>query len=137
MKPIRRINKEDFQKYGYVLDFSEDFEGGFEIVVTEPNEPWRLAVYRPANQSCDVLEKHPGSMESFEPQKGTALLLVAETEHPEKFETFLLDRPVCLYSGIWHNVISLSENVLIRVTENAEVTSDFYNLPTPVSAGIG
>jgi len=131
-KAIQNITPESFAKYGVILDFSPSFDGAFEILVREAEQPWRMAVYRPANRTCDCLENHPTSMESFEPVRGTSLLIVAAHDTPNDFEIFLLDTPVCLHKGIWHNAVALSDGVLIRVNENLEVSSDFHNLHAPV-----
>ncbi len=125
-KLIQNITKNNFSPYGYVLDFSDNTTDEFEIIVKESESPWRMAVYRPHSRDCDFLENHPDSMESFEPTKGISLLIVAEKNTPNNFSVFLLDKPVCLYKGIWHNVMALSEDVLIRVTENLEVESEYH-----------
>ena len=124
---INNITSDNFNKYGKVLEFSPDFEGHFEIIVREPDHPWRLAVLRVRNRVSTFLENHPDSMESFEPVKGTTLLIVAENHCPDDFEVFLLDKPVCLYKGIWHDVIALSDDILIRVAENHDVNSEFHH----------
>ena len=135
LKQIMNITFETFEKYGKVLDFTPGFEGKFEIVVREPDQPWRLAVLTVKNRTSAFLENHPQSMESFEPVRGTTLLLVAENHCPDDFEVFLLDKPVCLYKGIWHDVIALSDDILIRISENLDVISEFHHFAkeyTPV-----
>jgi ureidoglycolate hydrolase len=126
-KQIENITQESFTKYGKVLNFTPGFEGKFEVIVREPNQPWRLAVLTVKNRTSTFMENHPESMESFEPVRGTTLLLVAENQSPADFEVFLLDKPVCLYKGIWHDVVALSEDILIRIAENHDVTSVFYH----------
>ncbi|MDZ5038549.1 hypothetical protein GNF66_15660 [Clostridium perfringens] len=37
-----------------------------------------------------------------------------------------MDKPICLYKGIWHQVISLSDSASVKITENLDVTSEFY-----------
>ena len=125
-KPIKNITSGNFEKYGKVLEFSKEFEGNFEIIVREPLQPWRLAVLRVTNRVSTFLENHPASMESFEPVKGTSLLVVAENHCPDEYEAFLLDKPVCLNKGIWHDVVALSDDILIRIAENLEVSSEFH-----------
>lgn len=125
-KPIENITPDSFKEFGVVLDFSPEFPAEFEILVREADHPWRMAVYRPSKRVCKFLENHPGSIESFEPVRGTSLILVAANADPEGFRIFLLDKPVCLGKGVWHNVIPLSDDVLIRVNENLEVAAEFH-----------
>ena len=126
-KQIKNITAESFEKYGVILDFTPDFEGSFEILVREPEKPWRMAVYRPTDRVCSFLENHPDSLESFEPQRGVSLLIVAVNDSPNDYEVFVLDKPVCLYKSIWHNSIALTDDVLIRVNENLEVECEFHH----------
>lgn len=125
-KPIKNITSNNFEKYGKILEFSKEFEGHFEIIVRESVQPWRLAVLRVRNRVSTFLENHPESMESFEPVKGTTLLIVSENHCPDNYEVFLLDKPVCLHKGIWHDVVALSDDILIRVAENLEVECEFH-----------
>lgn len=123
---IKNLTAVSFAEYGRIIEFSEGFDGFFEIVISEEEKPWRLAVYRPSKRTFTFMENHPDSMESFEPVKGIALLMVAKNNSPHEYEIFLLDKPVCLYKGIWHDVVSLSEDILIKISENHQVTSEFY-----------
>lgn len=129
MGRLKSINKKEFEKYGKVLEFSEaEADEPFEIVITEEKEPWRLAVFRYSNKTVKRLECHPTSFESFEPLLGMTVLIVAEHESPEAYEAFILDRPVCLYKGIWHQTLSLTEEAQVKIAENLEVTSEFFEL---------
>lgn len=128
VQEILNITRDNFIKYGKILEFTPGYKEEFEIIVREPGQGWRLAVYRVSEKSIKTLENHPTSMESFEPLKGVALLIVAENSDPEGFEVFLLDKPVCLDKGIWHQVIALSEEAQVKITENIEVTTEFHRL---------
>lgn len=136
MCKIQSIKKDAFSKYGSVLEFPEDNTEPFYIVVTEEKEPWRLAVFRYRNKSVKTLECHPGSLESFEPLKGITVLVVAEHEKPEQMEAFVLDQPVCLYKGIWHQVLTLTEEAQVKIAENLEVSSEFYELEEELSVAL-
>lgn len=125
---IKNINHDNFDRYGKIMEFSEGYQEAFEIIVKEPESGWRLAVYRFSDKEIKIIENHPSSMESFEPLKGIALLVVAENSNPADYEVFLLDKPVCLYKGIWHQVISLSEEAQVKIAENYEVTTEFFEL---------
>ncbi len=131
-KPIVTISKESFEKFGKVIEFSPECKEKFEVVLTEPNEPWRLAVYRYKEKGVKVMESHPTSMESFEPLTGTTLIMVAENKTPQDYEVFLLDKPICLYKGIWHQVISISDDASVKITENLDVTSEFYEFENEI-----
>lgn len=135
---IRNITKESFQPYGTVIEFSANPEDPrFEVVVTESNHPWRLAVLRVVEREFDKLECHTMSLESFEPVSGTGLIIVAEHDKPDQFEVFLLDKSVCLNKGIWHQMITLSQETIVKISENLEVSSDFHNLGKSYTFNIG
>lgn len=132
MKHLQSIHKETFKKFGCVLEFSEKYEDPFEILITEEKEPWRLAVFRYTNKQIQRMECHPTSLESFEPLKGLTVLVVAEHEKPQEYEAFILDKPVCLKKGIWHQVLALTDEAQVKIAENLEVNSEFYELENPI-----
>lgn len=127
MSILKSIHKEDFAKFGKVLEFSASCTEPFEIVITEEKEPWRLAVFRYTNKTIKRMECHPTSLESFEPLSGMTVLVVAEHDKPEAYEAFILDKPVCLYKGIWHQVLALTDEAQVKIAENLEVNSEFYD----------
>ena len=134
---LQSVHKENFAKYGRALEFSADCRESFEIVITEEREPWRLAVFRYRNKSVKRLECHPTSLESFEPLNGMTVLIVAEHERPAEYEAFLLDKPVCLYKGIWHQVLSVTDEAQVKIAENLEVNSEFYDLEREIFVNVG
>lgn len=136
MAEIEVITRETFAPFGTVLEFPETTADDFYIVDTEEKEPWRIAVFRYRNHSIRRIECHPASKESFEPLSGITLLLAAEAGHPEEYHIFLLDRPVCLKKGIWHQVLSLSSEAQVKITENLEVESVFYDLEKEIYAQV-
>lgn len=126
---IKNITKESFKPYGTVIEFSEaPADPRFEVVVTECNHPWRLAVLRVVEREFDKLECHKMSLESFEPISGTGLIIVSEPDKPDQFEVFLLDKPVCLNKGVWHQMVTLSEETIVKIAENLKVSTEFYSL---------
>lgn len=127
MPRLQSIHKENFAKFGKVLEFSDSCTEQFEIVITEEKEPWRLAVYRYTSKTIQRMECHPTSLESFEPLAGITVLVVAEHDKPEEYEAFILDKPVCLYKGIWHQVLSLTDEAQVKIAENLEVNSEFFD----------
>lgn len=128
MERLKSIHKESFEKYGRVLEFSEGIKEPFEIIITEEKEPWRLAVFRYCNKTVKKLECHPMSLESFEPLKGITVLIVAQHDTPKEWEAFILDKPICLNKGIWHQVLSLTDEAQVKIAENLEVDSEFFEL---------
>lgn len=127
MCKLLSINRENFLKYGQVIDFSTNHEEQFEIRVEEKNEPWRIAVFRYKNKTVKRMENHPFSKESFEPLCGITVLIVAVNNAPEDYEAFILDKPVCLDKGIWHQTLALTDEAQVKITENLEVCSEFYD----------
>lgn len=127
---VESITREAFEPFGTVLEFPEGFEGNFRIVDTEEEKPWRVAVFRYSNKEIKKIENHPYSKESFEPLKGLTLLLVAEHDTPEDYRAFVLDKPVCLKKGIWHQTLSLTPEAEVKITENLDVEAVFYEYET-------
>ena len=121
-------------RYRVVVVEKEQFGG--QIVITEEKEPWRLAVFRYNNKTVKRMECHPASLESFEPLKGLTVLIVAEHENPEAYEAFILDKPVCLYKGIWHQVLSLTDEAQVKIAENLEVGSEFFEFEKEISVSV-
>ncbi len=135
-RDINYIVGDNFNKYGVVLELTKNAVNGFDILVTEKAHGWRIALYEYDRRNAERLENHPTSKESFEPVKGVTLLVVAEKDKPEEFETFLLDKPVCLEKGVWHQVITLSDRAVVKITENLEVDSEFFYPKNPLRPAI-
>lgn len=137
MTILESINRETFGPFGSVIEFSPEFDGCYEILETEEEKPWILAVFRYTNKTIQRIENHPDSMETFEPLSGVTVLLVAEHETPEDYKAFILDKPVCLKKGIWHQVLSLTPSAEVKITENRDVYSVYYDLPEEIRVQIG
>lgn len=133
---IELINKNNFAAFGSIIEFPEEDISNFYIVASDDEKPWRLAVFRYHNHEILTIECHPTSMESFEPVAGTTLLLVAEHDTPEEYHIFLLDKPVILKKGIWHQTLSLTDYAEVKITENIDVYSDFYELKHTLRCGV-
>jgi ureidoglycolate hydrolase len=129
---INSITREGFEPFGTVLEFPPDCNEPFCIIDTEENSPWRVAVFRYSNHEVSRMENHPSSKESFEPLQGITILVVAEKNKPEQYKGFLLDKPVCLKKGIWHQVLALTPEAQVKITENLEVSSEFYDFDKPL-----
>ena len=137
MKTLQSVQRETFLPYGEVLEFPAGIEETFCIITTEEKEPWRLAVFRYTNKEIQRMECHPTSRESFEPLHGLTVLVVATHENPEEYEAFILDKPVCLKKGIWHQVLALTEEAQVKIVENLEVKSEFYDLEKAIHVLVG
>ena len=98
--PLESVSVSAFKPFGTVLEFLPCDTGNFYIADTEPESPWRVAVFRYSNKEIQKIECHPASKESFEPLHGITVLLVAEHETPEDCHAFVLDKPVVLKKGI-------------------------------------
>ena len=137
MKTLQYVQRETFLPYGEVLEFPAGIEETFCIITTEEKEPWRLAVFRYTNKEIQRMECHPTSRESFEPLHGLTVLVVATHENLEEYEAFILDKPVCLKKGIWHQVLALTEEAQVKIVENLEVQSEFYDLEKAIHVLVG
>ncbi len=132
MIKIQNLNDKNFKKFGIII-CPENKSKIFDVICKEKEKVgWRIGYLILNPQKVKMLEAHPYSMETFEPVKGTSIIIVAENKKPEKFYAFLLDKPVCLYKGTWHAIIALSESIEIKITENLEVDSVFYKLKKPL-----
>lgn len=133
MKEIQNITKENFGKYGTIIDFTRNTDDPeFEIIITHKDDPWRIAMLRVKDKSFTELESHPSSMETFEPVEGMCILLVSLKTEKSEYEIFLLDRPVCLNKGVWHGIATLTRVSKVKITENLEVDTEYYNLDRPM-----
>lgn len=135
---IQALSEETFAPFGKIIHFSTNLpDERFEVLIEEQVSPWRIAVFRVRQRETDKLEAHPSSMETFEPMGGMGLLLVAAPDAPHSVHAFALDQPVCLWKGVWHEVIALSQEALYKITENAQVDSVFYSLDKTIGGWAG
>jgi Ureidoglycolate hydrolase len=137
MREIKNITSKNFKDFGTIIEFPEGNTEEFIIVEKEESNPWRLAVFRYQKKEISTIECHPTSKESFEPLSGVTVLVVANNDNPAGYEAFLLDKPVCLKKGVWHQVLALSAEAQVKITENLEVESEFYELDKPIKVQIG
>ncbi len=94
----------------------------------QPALGWRIAYLVVRDRAIKKLEQHPGSLESFEPVTGRGFLYVCATKDEDKVECFILDRPVILKKGIWHGIVSVSDECDVKITENARVKCVYWPL---------
>lgn len=134
---VENISTGRFAPFGDVLEFPEHAAENFRIIVREESSSWRLAVLRFTRHVIERIENHPSSRENFEPLKGAAILVAAEHEKPSELSAFFLDRPVCLHRGIWHEVLALTPEAQVTITENLDVESEYFELKEPLSLFLG
>lgn len=138
MKQINFITKESFEKFGRIIDFTGRKENpAFEVVIKSEENPWRIAMLRVEEREFTALERHPSSLETFEPVEGICLLLVSLETQKSDYEIFVLDRPVCLDRNVWHGLVTLTGVSKIKITENLEVDVDYFNLDRPLGVFAG
>jgi ureidoglycolate hydrolase len=135
--PLESVTMTSFKPFGTVLEFLPGDTGNFYIADKEPESGWRVAVFRYTNKEIQKIECHPTSKESFEPLHGITVLLVAEHETPEACHAFILDKPVVLKKGIWHQTLALTPEAQVKITENIEVESVFYTYDKPKQVYLG
>lgn len=134
---LKSVHDKSFQKFGKVIGSTLVEDGGFEVIIDEPESGWRIATYYVNRRKCSVLEAHIRSLESFEPLRGIGVLILATPNQPLDYEAYVLDYPVCLFKGVWHQIISLSDSTVVKITENQEVDSIFYDLNDSLSIVLG
>jgi len=136
---MRKINTRNFKRYGWVIEGpakkpKDKKNSLFSIVLTEPlKSGWRIAHLLLKDKTVAYLERHIDSFESFEPMRGETLIYVAGSKDTGDIKCFYLSKPVILKKGIWHGVITLGRQSEIKITENAKVRCDYWQLGFKVS----
>ncbi|MGE0267374.1 MAG: hypothetical protein AB7S78_02810 [Candidatus Omnitrophota bacterium] len=126
------ITTKTFRPYGRVIEYPDKNKKGpvrnlWRIVHRAPNRNgWRAAYLVLRDRSIGRLECHPASDETFEPVSGTALIFVSLTKDLNRMECFTLDRPVVVFKGIWHGLVTVSPETEIKITENLNITCRYW-----------
>ncbi len=132
MQTAKEITARGFRPYGKVIEYPGKEKKGttrnlWRIVhCSAAKTGWRVAYLVLRDKALRRLEYHPFSDETFEPVRGKALLFVAAKRDLNAVKCFLLDRPVVLRKGIWHGLITLSDEAEIKITENLQVPCDYW-----------
>jgi len=63
---------------------------------------------------------------------GWTVLFAGSAPDVSALHAFVLDRPVCLYSGIWHGVVTLTQESICKITENLKVSLVCEPLTQPI-----
>lgn len=130
---IERITPERFAPFGKVIGLTRKGpatpgKNSWKVIVRQPKMGWRIAYLVVRERAIGRLERHSGSLESFEPVLGRGLLFVALKKDPGAVRCFLLDKPVILKKGLWHGVVACSQEADIKITENSKVASEYWRL---------
>ena len=139
---VETITPESFAPFGTVIDWTAELEASgrpFHILMrSEAPTGWRLAILKVATRAVERMENHPDTEELFAPVSGSSIILVAPagTWDEGGIHAFLLDRPVSLGRGVWHGNLTLSEQSMILIAENLEVTGVRVDLAKPITAAL-
>jgi len=141
---VRPLDPAGFAPYGKVLEIAEPdaamaAEGRNEFKVVDESDNadgWRLAVQIVRGRELSQVGHHPNTKETFEPVNGVAVLCVAPFEAPDDVAAFVLDRPVVVNAKVWHGLIALSREAVVKIAENRHVTGVNRALPRPLRVGL-
>lgn len=137
---VQSITALNFRPFGRLIDYPYKGKKAkkrnlWRIVLTEPaRKGWRIAYLIVRDKAIRRMEKHSFSYESFEPVKGKALLFVALRKDFKGIRCFRLDKPIILNKGVWHGIITTSDECEIKITEDAKVKSVYWPLGFVVSS---
>lgn len=137
---LETITPESVAPYGTIIDWNPSLEATgqrFHVLLrSEAPTGWRLAVLKVRERVMERMENHPTTEELFAPIEGRAVIVLAEPGpfDEAKIRAFLLDRPISLKPGAWHDVFTLSDWATILIAENLEVTGERVTLGKPVCA---
>lgn len=142
--PLKTIDAASIAAYGTVLEIAEPDPARaaagtnqFQVIDASTNgDGWRLAILIVRERVLREIQHHPNTKESFEPVSGLAAICLAPYEHPDRIEAFALDRPIVLKSHIWHGLVALTAQAVIKIAENYQVTGVNQPLPRPLALGL-
>jgi ureidoglycolate hydrolase len=134
---VLQLNRRSIKPYGYIIDASrvkyKPGDNGFGVLFREHSSGWRIAYLVVRNKKITRLERHTNTSETFEPITGKAIIALSSGANPERYKVFILDKPIILKKGIWHNVASITKNCEIKICEGIKVCEDHHNLRSPIS----
>lgn len=126
---LRHVTDEAFEAYGEVLWAAED---RFQVVHSAAEAPgWQVGLLKVVDRAAPMIHRHLDTDECFAPVRGRCVLFVAPPDSPEAIEVFVLDEPVRVRATVWHTIVSPEPPALVFICENAVVTSEAHDLPTP------
>lgn len=134
------ITPESVAPYATIIDWDPTLEASgqrFHVLMrSEAPTGWRLAVLKVNERVMERMERHPTTEELFAPIQGQSVIVLGEAGpfDEAKIRAFLLDRPISLKPGTWHDVFTLSAWATILIAENLQVTGERVTLSKPVCA---
>jgi ureidoglycolate hydrolase len=141
---LRPLSAEAWAPVGTILEIASPDperaragENEFKVVdQSENGDGWRLAVQIVRGRELRQIGHHPNTKESFEPVSGVAAICVASLETPDELRAFVLDRPVVVNASVWHGLIALSAEAVVKIAENRQVTGVNRPLERPLRVGL-
>ncbi len=134
---IGTITPGSIRPYGVIIDSrcvaDDGRKNNFGILLRERARGWRIGYLIVRERVMRRLERHPDSLETFEPVKGTAVIALASRRERSRPKLFRLDKPVVIKKGVWHDVAAVSKRADIKIFENSEVRTDYCDLKSPIS----
>jgi ureidoglycolate hydrolase len=142
--PLRPLTADAWAPFGTILEIAAPDperaragENEFRVVDQSQNgDGWRLAVQIVRQRALRQIGHHPNSKETFEPVTGVAVICVAAPDAPERLSAFVLDRPVVVNASVWHGLIALSAEAVVKIAENREMTGVNRPLEQPLTVGL-
>ena len=137
-KKLHKFTHESIKPYGYIIDakcVKDDGRGNrFGILLKEKSSGWRIGYLIVRDRTIARLEYHD-TLETFEPVSGRCVIALAAHAAPRKPKVFLLDRPIVLKKGVWHDVAAITKKAEIKIVENIDVDGEYYYMKDPIRAG--
>ncbi len=131
---VKEITRQSFKKYGVVIEYPNSDKKGktrnlWRIVHRSASQKgWRIAYLILRDKSLGCLQCHSNTDETFEPIRGKAVLFLSDHKDFNYIEAFWLDKPIVVYKGIWHGVISVNEEVHMKIFENNQFVTESFPL---------
>jgi len=133
---IPAVDHRNIRPYGWIIDpvcVDDDGKGNnYGILLKEKSAGWRIGYLIVREKTISRLENHSDSLETFEPAKGKTVIALAANSSPDKVNVFLLDKPVVIKKGVWHDVAPLTTRSEVKIFENIEVKTAYHCLKKPV-----
>ena len=104
------------------------------IIIYDPSGHMAVQIVR--GRELSQVGHHPHSKETFEPVTGVAVICVAPNDAPDDLAAFVLDRPVVVNAGVWHGLIALSREAIVKIAENRVMTGENRPLTRPLRVGL-
>lgn len=129
---IHALTHKAIEAYGTIIDARCVKDSGkgndFGILLKERSRGWRIGYLIVRDKTIKRLESHPDSLETFEPTKGKLVIAFASHDTPDNVKVFLLDKPVVVKKGVWHEVATLVKRSEVKIFENSELKTEYHNL---------